>query len=114
MEAACTNLCSIVAVPGLGGHAFGSLKERGGEHMWLRDTLPFELDNEATGRPMARVMTYGYDASVANSPSTQNLEGLGTSLRSSLLPLAASPKTWPIVFIAHSLGGLVVKEAGFP
>ncbi|KAI6777588.1 uncharacterized protein J7T54_005374, partial [Emericellopsis cladophorae] len=104
----------IVAVSGLGGHAFGSFKERGGEHMWLRDALPFDLENDATGRPMARVMTYGYNSSVANSSSTQNLEDLGTSLRSSLLPLAASQKPRPIIFIAHSLGGLVVKEAGIP
>lgn len=100
----------IVAVSGLGGHAFGSFKERGGEHMWLRDALPFDLENDATGRPMARVVTYGYDSSVANSSSTQNLEDLGTSLRSSLLPLAASQQPRPIIFIAHSLGGLVVKE----
>jgi hypothetical protein len=27
----------LVAISGLGGHAFGSFKERGGSHMWLAD-----------------------------------------------------------------------------
>ena len=80
--------------------------------MWLRDALPFDLDDKATGQPMARVMTYGYASTVVDSESAQNLEDLGTSLRSGLLPLTATSKTRPVIFIAHSLGGLVVKEVG--
>ncbi len=34
---------SIIAISGLGGHAFGSFKERGGEYMWLQDCLPYDL-----------------------------------------------------------------------
>ncbi|KAM0321481.1 hypothetical protein ACHAQA_010095 [Verticillium albo-atrum] len=100
----------VVAISGLGGHAFGSFKERGGEHMWLRDGLPHDLTGENTGHPMARLITYGYASGIANSTSMQNLEDLATSFHASLLQLASSPTTRSIIFIAHSLGGLIVKQ----
>lgn len=59
------NAFSIVAISGWGGHVFGSFKERGGEHMWLRDALPHDLMLKNGDRPIARVMIYGYDSSVA-------------------------------------------------
>ncbi|KAM4062561.1 tetratricopeptide repeat domain-containing protein [Hirsutella rhossiliensis] len=100
----------VVAISGLGGHAFGSFKERGGEHMWLRDALPYDLKSEATEGHMARVMTYGYGSAVAESQNTDNLEDLATAFHNSLLPLASSAQRKPIIFIAHSLGGLILKQ----
>ncbi|PCD20339.1 hypothetical protein AU210_016206 [Fusarium oxysporum f. sp. radicis-cucumerinum] len=100
----------IIAISGLGGHAFGSFKERDGDYMWLRDSLPYDLTREDTLNPMARVMVYGYESCVANSNSFQNLEDLATSFHNSLLALAHTPTTRPIIFIAHSLGGLIIKE----
>lgn len=79
--------------------------------MWLRDALPFDLRDEATDNPMARVVTYGYNSTVAGSNSTQNLEDLATAFHTSLRPLADGQNR-PIVFIAHSLGGLVIKQVG--
>lgn len=101
---------SVVAISGLGGHALGSFKERSGEHMWLRDALPYDLKGEATERHMARVMTYGYGSAVAESQSTDNLEDFATAFHHSLLPLASSAQIKPIIFVAHSLGGLVLKQ----
>lgn len=101
---------SCVAISGLGGHAFGSFKERAGPHMWLRDSLPSDL----TG---ARVMIYGYDTQLHGSHNFQDLEALGSLLRSGLQTLTTqdskhiNPKTVPLIFVAHSLGGLIVKEA---
>ncbi|KAM3548868.1 hypothetical protein MY1884_008993 [Beauveria asiatica] len=46
----------IIALSGLGGHAFGSFKERGGSHMWLRDSLPYDITDKATKKPMARAL----------------------------------------------------------
>ncbi|KAM0433914.1 hypothetical protein ACHAPT_003858 [Fusarium lateritium] len=100
----------IIAVSGLGGHAFGSFKERNGGHMWLRDSLPYDITREDTDDPIARVMIYGYESSVAQSKSMQNLEDLATSFHNSLLALASSPTTRPIILVAHSLGGLIVKQ----
>ena len=94
----------------MGGHALGSFKERGSNHVWLRDALPYDLCHEIGHYPMARIMTHGYDSTVVSSQSIQNLEDLAVSLRNSLLPLVNAPTTKPIVFIAHSLGGLILKQ----
>ncbi|RMZ79078.1 hypothetical protein DV737_g3580, partial [Chaetothyriales sp. CBS 132003] len=100
----------VIAISGLGGHAFGSFKEKNGEHMWLRDALPYHIIGEGDCRPIARVMVYGYESSLPQSNSFQNLEDLGTAFHSSLQGLAIAGLFRPIIFIAHSLGGLIVKQ----
>ena len=102
-------MLSIVAISGLGGHAFGSFKERGGEHMWLRDALPHDLILDDGKRPVARVMIYGDDSGVSQSSNMQNLEDLASSFITSILALAGV-NVKPILIIAHSLGGLIVKQ----
>ncbi|KAI9692467.1 MAG: hypothetical protein M1822_006698 [Bathelium mastoideum] len=103
------HLIDVVAVTGLGGHAYGSFKERGGDHMWLRDALPQDLDN-------AQIYLYGYDSRLPNSQSFQGIVALATTLRQRLQRLRSTeqkgrPVPRPLVFIAHSLGGILVKEA---
>lgn len=80
--------------------------------MWLRDDLPYYLTHEDTNRSMARVMTYGYESTVAQSKNVQNLEDLATSFHHSLLPLISVRSVKPVVLVAHSLGGLIVKQVG--
>ncbi|KAK7409433.1 hypothetical protein QQX98_008394 [Neonectria punicea] len=99
----------ILAISGLGGHAFGSFKQRGGDYMWVRDSLPQDLILESDNRPTARVMIYGYDSSIPGSKSMQSLEDLAASFHSSLLALVG-PSIKPVILVAHSLGGLIVKQ----
>lgn len=80
--------------------------------MWLRDALHYDLTSEADDRPMARVMTYGYDSILAGTQNTQNIEDLATSLLTSLRSLVTGRTSRPIIFVAHSLGGLIVKQVG--
>lgn len=47
---------SIIAVTGLGGHAYGSWSHSD-ERMWLRDYLPKDAPN-------ARILTYGYPSAL--------------------------------------------------
>ncbi|KAM0794375.1 hypothetical protein BDR22DRAFT_815315, partial [Usnea florida] len=96
---------SCVVISGLGSHAFGSWKDRDSDHMWIRDALPRQL-------PGARVMLYGYDSALANSTSSQNLGDVASRFRESLL-VNIGKRTYcrPLIFIAHSLGGLVLKQA---
>ena len=58
-----------VVVCGLGGHAFGSFKEKGTSHMWLRDSLPQDLPN-------LRILLYGYESGLVGSESALNISGI--------------------------------------
>ncbi|KAH6973012.1 hypothetical protein BKA56DRAFT_646039 [Ilyonectria sp. MPI-CAGE-AT-0026] len=100
----------VIAISGLGGHSFGSFKEKGGDYMWLRDSLPYDLTFQDTNIPMVRTMIYGYESKVWESTNMQNLEDLATALHTSLLALASKSTMRPIIFIAHSLGGLIIKQ----
>lgn len=72
--------------------------------MWLRDALPHDL-------PGARILTYGYDTRLAESNNFQNLEDVALTFRASLrIALSRSPPDRPLIFIAQSLGGLVLKQ----
>lgn len=78
--------------------------------MWLRDALPYDITGEGGNKSLARVMVYGYESSLLQSKSIQNLEDLGTDFHTNLLALAHTTTLRPIIFVAHSLGGLIVKE----
>lgn len=73
--------------------------------MWLRDRLPQDL-------PQLRVVTYGYDTSLFGSKSVQDIDDLARSMvkkLESIRQLGRHRK--PMIFIAHSLGGIVLKRA---
>lgn len=59
---------------------------------------------------MTSLTMYGYKSSVANSNNFQNMEDLATSFHSSPRILADSPTARPVIVVAHSLGGLIVKQ----
>ncbi|KAL7918451.1 hypothetical protein ACQKWADRAFT_323791 [Trichoderma austrokoningii] len=95
----------IIAVTGLAGHAFGSWKAKNLPHMWLRDFLPQSIPN-------ARILTYGYDTKIYGSQSEESILELAKALLESIKTTRQKSTTGrPLIFIAHSLGGLVVKEA---
>ncbi|POR38318.1 Uncharacterized protein TPAR_01489 [Tolypocladium paradoxum] len=96
----------IIAVPGLGSHALGSWKSPISDDVWLRDFLPGDVPN-------IRVLLYGYDTTLPGSLSKQSIEDLGGSLLEQIIAFRASDRTShrPIIFIGHSLGGLLIKEA---
>ncbi|KAF5649613.1 ankyrin protein [Fusarium sp. NRRL 52700] len=94
----------LIAVCGLGGHALGSFKEKNGRFVWLRDALPSEIPN-------ARILTYGYDTRLSKSNAFQNLTDLGRALQIDLEDIHDPTQPRSILFIGHSLGGLVIKEA---
>lgn len=59
----------IIAIPGLGSHAIGGFKAKTGNNVWLRDFLPDDI-------PTARVLTYGYDTTVAEPNSKYSITDL--------------------------------------
>ncbi|KAG6361575.1 hypothetical protein INS49_009802 [Diaporthe citri] len=100
----------IVALHGLNGHwekTWQSDKStsKGGGAMWLRDFLPQQI-------PHARIMSFGYDSVLLLSKSTSDVGTFAEQLLESLLSRRVNvPETRPIIFICHSLGGIVVKKA---
>ena len=96
----------IVAVHGLNSDPYKSRRE--GETLWLRDFLPKDV-------PTARVMTFGYDARIEGGSSENSIR---TSAEKLLNRLSAKRRggcgdclNRPILFICHSLGGIVFKQA---
>ncbi|KAL1636989.1 hypothetical protein SLS58_009515 [Diplodia intermedia] len=93
----------VVAIGGLNGHAFGSFKQSGRGHMWLRDDLPLDFEQ-------ARVFTYGYDTSPEHD-AFQNISDIAETFRKTLATLRRNARQTSLVFIAHSLGGIILKAA---
>ena len=73
--------------------------------MWLRDRLPHDV-------PKLRSLIYGYDTKLFKSHSFQDLDDIAKSFIASLKELRRSQSpAKPLVLLAHSLGGIVVKRA---
>ena len=75
--------------------------------MWLRDGLPQDI-------PQARILIYGYDTTSIGSNSIQEPDIVSARfydiLKSITMTSSSSPRR-PVLFIAHSLGGIVLKYA---
>ncbi|KAJ1338605.1 nephrocystin-3 [Microdochium nivale] len=100
-------IIDIVALHGLNGHRQKTWTAKNGVH-WLRDLLPEDLTQ-------ARILCWGYDANThaANRVSWQYLYDHAKSLVSDLCSerQLSNCTERPIIFIAHSLGGIVLKSA---
>lgn len=73
--------------------------------MWIRDDLPLRF-------PGARFMLYGYDTTLVDSKSFQTIFDLANALAQTLKGIGwSSPAAKDVIFLAHSLGGVVLKKA---
>jgi hypothetical protein len=96
-----------IAISGLASHAFGSWQPRGDDKtfMWIRDQAPKYV-------PGMRAILYGYDSTLIDSESFQGIGHLALSLISQIRSNGgALDNSKPLVFLAHSLGGIVLKDA---
>ncbi|PVH92190.1 hypothetical protein DM02DRAFT_576133 [Periconia macrospinosa] len=96
----------IVAVHGLNGDAKATWTHKKTGACWLKDFLPHDVEN-------TRVMTFGYDATAAFGDTTADIEDHARDLLISLVDEREEDDEAqrPIIFIGHSLGGLVIKRA---
>jgi hypothetical protein len=70
----------VVAIHGLNGDAEQTWTHRDSGTLWLRDLLPVQI-------PAIRVLTYGYDARIANFTGQQHLRSIAIKLISELVDL---------------------------
>ncbi|KAI8278876.1 hypothetical protein K4K60_005893 [Colletotrichum sp. SAR11_57] len=98
----------ICFVHGLTGNQDSTWTASGQVKPWPETLLPPKLSR-------ARILTYGYDAYIVRKSvaSTNGLADHATNLLNDLATDRASSNasSRPLVFVAHSLGGLVCKEA---
>ncbi|KAL6408503.1 uncharacterized protein AUP68_08360 [Ilyonectria robusta] len=96
----------IIAIHGLNGKAKKTWTDKQSGTFWLEDLLPNAF-------PTARIMTFGYESGLAFSKSRSGIDTFALDLLNRLKAVRADPKCRgrPLVFIAHSLGGIVVKKA---
>jgi protein SERAC1 len=73
-------------------------------NLWLKDFLPQR-------QPRTRVFVYGYNSSAVFGASTTGVNGAAENLLNYLRLERRLDQNRPIVWVSHSLGGLVVKKA---
>ncbi|KAN0098199.1 hypothetical protein V8E51_013862 [Hyaloscypha variabilis] len=95
----------IVAIHGLGGDWEGTWTDDTTGKMWLKDFVPQAM-------PSARVLSFGYDSEYALSNTVADIDDAARSLIDRLDGERQEDraKQRPIIFVAHSLGGIVVKR----
>ena len=99
-------ITSIVAVHGLGGDWEDTWKDDNTGKIWLRDFVPKQFPN-------SRIISFGYDSAYVLSTSVSDIDDAARSLVDRLNGerQGDSLRRRPIIFVAHSLGGIVVKKA---
>ena len=75
-----------------------------GDKLWLRDFLPEQLPN-------ARILLFGYNSNVAFETSIAGVREQAVNLLNRLEQKRENVFNRPIIFVAHSLGGIIVKRA---
>lgn len=73
---------------------------------WPRDFLAGDVPN-------ARILTYGYHSEVTRGYASASKSGIFALARNLLYKLQRERDVGrPIIFVAHSLGGIITKEVG--
>jgi protein SERAC1 len=76
-----------------------------GSH-WPRDFLPRDCSE-------ARILVWGYDSRVSKGYCGSNKSNIFAHAKDLLYSLRRDkPPRRPVIFVAHSLGGILVKEVG--
>ncbi|KAI8314629.1 hypothetical protein K4K59_002711 [Colletotrichum sp. SAR11_240] len=96
----------IVAIHGLNGHYLKTWTDEKTGTNWLKSFVPQIV-------PVARVISFWYNSTVQFSKSTSDIDVFSDQLLEGLLAERESieEQDRPLIFICHSLGGLVFKQA---
>ena len=105
------DVVDFVALHGLNGHyrkTWTATPAVGKPKNWLEDFLPEQIPN-------ARIMSYGYNSTVQLSKSVADIDTFAEQLIHSLIAKRRSQneRKRQVIFICHSLGGLVFKQVSY-
>jgi triacylglycerol esterase/lipase EstA (alpha/beta hydrolase family) len=96
---------SLVLIHGLDGNRIRTWTHQQSKVFWPKDLLPKK-------QPQTRVMTFGYSADIYQNNSIAGIRDIARALLARLIDEREDlDEARPIVFLAHSLGGLIVKQA---
>lgn len=104
-------LVDIVFVHGLAGHPHTTWTSKQKRTFWPAQLLPPIVEEER-----ARILVYGYDADVASFTDGLPCDKIHNHAEHLVAELCANRRfrkatERPILFVSHSLGGLIVKRA---
>lgn len=107
---------SVVAVHGLNpvnrqspeDHAWNTWRKPGTAdgNLWLKDKLPEVAPN-------ARVFLYVYNSNAVFGASKERLVHQADDLLETLHLKRTADSRRPIIFVGHSLGGILIKQVGY-
>ncbi|KAI0468423.1 hypothetical protein F4859DRAFT_516973 [Xylaria cf. heliscus] len=97
----------IIAIHGLNpvnnkSHAEATWTSEG--KLWLRDFLPQRV-------PRARICLFGYNSNIAFGSSIAGVREQGENILNCLQQIRIDDPHRPLIFVCHSLGGLLIKTA---
>ena len=96
----------VCFVHGLTGNRVSTWTASGATEPWPKTLLPSEL-------PRSRILSWGYDAYVMRTgvSSSNGMKEHAANLLADIMDCRLDCRSRPLIFVAHSLGGLVCKRA---
>ncbi|PTB70292.1 hypothetical protein BBK36DRAFT_1107742 [Trichoderma citrinoviride] len=111
MPSADNHKVDIIALGNMSGCPLDSFEDEASNHVWLRDALPAQLLNKTSRRPMARVMTYGFESLLNRKCGPATFQAIGNAFLKSLMTLRSPSVATPTILIGHGVGGLIITQA---
>lgn len=104
----------LIAIHGLNGHYEKTWTDEVSQYSWLRDAFSGQAGSTTSSKvsSMVRVLSFSYNSKIQFSKSTAEILDFSNQLLECILAerTTSEEQRRPIVFICHSLGGIIFKQ----